>query len=260
MRHTFYWWTTQQKHNSSGSQAGRTFGLDRADLDFGGRWADQEFLMRRIHSGTPVRFSFRFLHGSISEFMHCAKHWDMAKVGAPEPRQEDIDKVYNVTGKRPPSPSHDKQELNGTIRPSDYAVWATKHQKPIEGNSAQFETWMSDWKTQNITTPDIVILTQGWGGVPRAEELDSVKYIVQSNPETLFIWSPMYVTDHGEKRYQTYVQTEAFNWTEPNLRMLDLWDMAQHLPNPKSGLVHIPVGGSYMTQAMGRFWSAVKCH
>lgn len=56
-----------------------------------------------------------------------------------------------------------------------------------------------------------------------------------------------------------------FSWTEPNLRVVDLWDMAQSLPDGpfdvqlgKPGAYHAPPGGRYMQDAMSRLWNEVK--
>jgi len=46
-------------------------------------------------------------------------------------------------------------------------------------------------KWENKASPDVVILTEGWGGVPRARASDIVRKIVKNNPATLFIWSPV---------------------------------------------------------------------
>ena len=48
MRHTYFWWTGQRKKNRhTCMQKGVTFGLDRGDLGFGGRWADQQLLVAK---------------------------------------------------------------------------------------------------------------------------------------------------------------------------------------------------------------------
>ena len=93
----------------------------------------------------------------------------------------------------------------------------------------------------------------------RSNEIDMVKAIVRNNPKTFFIWSPMYITDHTPERYDTYAQSKVFEWTEPYLRMVDLWDMARFLLNPGGGgLYHAPIGGVYMGKAMQRIWNEVE--
>lgn len=273
MRHTYYWWTTQKKKSSNTvMQKGSTYGLDRSDLDYGGRWADQELLVGVKNSTTGeggvvndsiARYSFRFLHGSVNEFINSAKknNWDIARQAAPSPEPEDVkkevDKLHLGGQKKGESKSNDDMLWEGKIRPSDFAIWATKHQTPIDDNSFDFNSNMSKWKKK--ISPDVVILTQGWGGVPRGGEVETVRTIVRNNPETLFIWSPMYVTDRMPDRYDSYVESGVFSWTEPNLRVVDLWDMVTGLPKQKIGgsLLHIPVGGSYMKKAMERIWREV---
>lgn len=275
MRHTYYWWTTKdgQKHGVKGS----TYGMDRRDLGYGGRWADQEILFLEgavnINSMNVSRYSFRFLHGSVEEFVHSANHWDIARRAAPSPSLEDVAKVVNDTnkeqvqqqGKKNNDKSHsataaagddrDDSMWEGRIRPSDFALWATQYQQPINDNSKDFMSLMKKW--ENKTSPDVVILTQGWGGVPRSDEIGVVRTIVKNNPETLFIWSPLYVTDHAKARYDSYNESGIFSWSEPNLRILDLWHMAMTLPNPTKGLHHISVGGKYMREAMEKIWREV---
>merc|ERR1711892_254307 len=90
MRHTYYWWTERMVPKSDGTIAlkSSTYGLDRTDLNFGGRWADQEYLVQDETigdgAGIPptVRYSFRFLHGSIDEFVNDADDWTIARRGA----------------------------------------------------------------------------------------------------------------------------------------------------------------------------------
>jgi len=67
------------------------------------------------------------------------------------------------------------------------------------------------------------------------------------------------VTDREPDRYDSYIKSGVFSWTEQNLRMVDLWDMVTELPKQKIGgsLLHIPVGGLYMKKAMERIWREV---
>ena len=171
MCHTYYWWTTKC-FNSKGfsAQKSSTFGADRKDLVFGGRWADQGCLIKDegIRDGSSlIRFSFRFLHGSIAEFIHDAIYWDIARQAAPEPKSEDISKMLNEMQQQGQGKVERKSEgddkWEGRIHPSDFAIWATKHQKPIGSNSVKFDSWMSNWKKK--VSPDVVVLMQGWGGV-----------------------------------------------------------------------------------------------
>ena len=50
MRHTYCWWSSSQMGGVASSEATKriessTYGLDRTDLEFGGRWADQELIL-----------------------------------------------------------------------------------------------------------------------------------------------------------------------------------------------------------------------
>ena len=60
------------------------------------------------------------------------------------------------------------------------------------------------------------------GVVPRVSEAEIVRTIARNNPETLFIWSPLYVTDRQPDIYDSYVKSGLLSWTERNLRMVDL--------------------------------------
>lgn len=53
-------------------------------------------------------------------------------------------------------------------------------------------------------------------------EAEIVRTIARNNPETLFIWSPLYVTDRQPDIYDSYVKSGLLSWTERNLRMVDL--------------------------------------
>ena len=146
----------------------------------------------------------------------------------------------------------------GKIRPSDYVLWVTKNHKPIQSSDgSNFESTLRNKWTPK-PSPDVVIITQGWGGVPTGNDLGVVEAMISDNPETLFVWSPLYVTDVDESRYKSYVDANVFNWTKPNLRMVNLWKMAQHLPSKKGVMHHIPVGGSYMKTAMEIIWNQVE--
>jgi hypothetical protein len=255
MRHTFYWWVGQL---NGGRRASQTFGLDRRDLDFGGRWADQEVVVfnttQEKNQQQFRRVSFRFLHGSIEEFEYSSTHWDIARMGGSYyPKSVENSTRQNVSA----IAKNDSKSFGDgdALRPSDYAIWATKNQQPINFRG-QFKDWISTkWKAKSY--PDVVILTEGWGGVPTCKDIDKVKSIVHKFPKTLFIWAPMYVTNHQEARYECFKQASTFNWTETtNVRVVDLWDLAKTLPATE-GLVHIPVGGKYMRTAMDRIWKEV---
>lgn len=261
MRHTYYWWSSRVrgKRNKNGrTTTGSTYGLDRTDLSFGGRWADQECLI--TDDGATTRFSFRFLHGSIHEFWYDIQNWNVAREASPiiDPSEEDIQNLTAstaATGEK--SKDNEAMIWKGKIKPSDYALWATRNQRPIQENSEEFESALrNEWKPKS--SPDVVIITQGWAGVPSSDHLDVVQATVDNNPETLFVWAPLYVTDIDESRYKSYVDANVFNWTKTNLRMVDLWDIAQQLPSKLGHQHHIAVGGDYMQKAMERIWNQVE--
>ena len=274
MRHTYYWWTNSKikKSDRTVTLRSSTYGLDRTDLDFGGRWADQEYLVKDkkffLGAVTPtVRYSFRFLHGSIDEFVNDADDWNIARRGAAHPELETMSKFLETEVN---NTLWAESKTNTTInRPSDYALWATKYQTPIdESKSNQFILAMHDWKQQQhqqhmsfsaASGPDVVILTEGWGGVPHSDDFNVMQLVVKNNPQTLFVWSPLYVTSNLPERYEAF--STIYNWTEPNLYMIDLWDLVKKLPKSEGGSIHhIPVGGAHMKESMERIWSAVEGH
>jgi|AntRauTorckE5430_2_1112549.scaffolds.fasta_scaffold01458_3 hypothetical protein len=197
MRHTYHWWTTKgrQKNGVEGS----TYGLDRTNLGFSGRWADQEILFpvpeggKNGDSRKVSRYSFRFLHGSLEEFVHDATYWDIARKAVTKTEEvQQQGKIHNGENHGTAAAKGDDKNdsmWEGRIRPSDLTLGATKHQHSIDDNSKEFISMMKKWEIK--TSPDVVILTQGWGGVPRSNEIDVVRTIVKNNPETLFIWSPV---------------------------------------------------------------------
>ncbi|KAL7536276.1 hypothetical protein ACHAXR_007040 [Thalassiosira sp. AJA248-18] len=201
----------------------------------------------------------RFLHGSVTEFVHDAHSWDIARKAAPAPGLDEVAK--ELDGLQKDDLHKDDSIWEGRIRPSDFALWATKHQKPINDNSAEFNLWMDEWqKWEKKVSPDVVILTQGWSGVPASTDVEIVRTIIKGNPETLFIWAPLYVTDRTFERYNSYVESGIFHLSEPNLRMVDLWDLAKAIPKPTSGkgLDHITAGGQHMIKSMSRIWNEVN--
>lgn len=73
----------------------------------------------------------------------------------------------------------------------------------------------------------------------------------------------IYVTNATQSRYESYVNADIFNLTIPNLRLVDLWDVAQTDYLQKKDLegvfdpLHVNLGGPYMTKAMTTIWNEV---
>ncbi|OEU13838.1 hypothetical protein FRACYDRAFT_242190 [Fragilariopsis cylindrus CCMP1102] len=233
MRNTYVWWTTylnKKRSKTNGTFVrGSTYGVDTAK-DYARRWADQEVLFPPLQQlgendvdQSVQRYSFRFLHGSGTEFVHDARNWDIPRTAAPKPKPEDISEMLR-----------------------------NRNETSVDGGGSGHEDKRND-------EHDSMWEGRGWGGVPRWNEIDIVKNVVKGNPETLFIWAPLYVTDRTPERYNHYVEAALFSWSEPNLRTLDLWNMVQTLPKPHRGksLYHVPAGGSYMKKFMSRIWNEV---
>eukprot|EP00980_Cylindrotheca_fusiformis_P001352 scaffold338_cov116-Cylindrotheca_fusiformis.AAC.17 len=262
MRHTYFWWTQRYREDERYFEGGATFGSNRKDLDYGGRWADQELLynaesckekMDPLRAGgtvpAVVRFSFRFLHGRVDELVDIPRPWDVARIGDYSPGSED----YTA------SDGDIFSNATGSGKPSDYAIKMTKHKKPVGNNSTKFNRLMKLWTKKK--SPDIVILAHGWGGTPTIDHVDVVKEIVRENPDTLFVWAPMYITDRSPERYSSFLDAGAFQWSGPNLHMVDLWNLTKLLPYSKneSETYHAPIGGSHMNNSMKILWEATKC-
>jgi hypothetical protein len=282
MRHTYFWFTKTILAGAE-MQVGSTFGLDRVELGFGGRWGDQEAILKhpnspplpvipriqtdgtnwteipppRVPFDTYLRSSFRFLHGAIDQLVGDASDWNAARkvVGVPYNSR----KEQNVSDQR-------DFDGDGSIRPSDYAIWATKNTELInETANTAFTSSLASWEGQHPNgrtkkAPDIVILTQGWGGIPTSDHFDIVRTIVRSNPSTFFLWAPLYVTSRQPSRHAA--MQPAFGWSEPNLKVVDLWDLIlDMLPaHSNTALYHAPTGGKYMKEAfLHRMWSQIAC-
>ncbi|KAL7550386.1 hypothetical protein ACHAWF_013623 [Thalassiosira exigua] len=204
MRFTYFWWT--QQFNDGVQRA--TYGhLGRKENGFAAQWADQEYLVPAINNNSATscvkRFSLRFLHGSINEFLYKTMNWGEARMAYPstdhEIKSDNIAKYVGMGGEGRGENyllSSDERtngiNWTGRVKPSDYALWATQYQKPVKGNSTQFNLLIYQWQQDEPkNSPDIVIITEGWLGIPRPEDLDIVKSALQNNPETLFIWSPI---------------------------------------------------------------------
>jgi len=144
MRHTYYWWSNKGGHNRyKFGIKGSSFGLDNKDKGIAYRWADQEILFRSEDDPSIVRYSFRFLHGSISEFVHDTQHWDVARKAAAElPSQWAINKMKDESDAKEEAPetaegadeTDDSIFWKSRVRPSDFSLWATKHKEPIDDN------------------------------------------------------------------------------------------------------------------------------
>eukprot|EP00980_Cylindrotheca_fusiformis_P001353 scaffold338_cov116-Cylindrotheca_fusiformis.AAC.18 len=261
-RHTYFWWTKPYQQDKRTSVGGATFGKDRRDLGVGGRWADQELLynaksckgkMDPLRAGcngpSVVRFSFRFLHGWVDELVKIPRPWDVARIGTPPPEsQNEIDAASDIYS-----------NWTGSGRPSDYAIATTRHKIPVDNNSTKFNRLMKEWKKKK--SPDIVILTHGWRGMPNIDHADIVKAIVRENPDTLFVWAPMYISDRSPERYESFVEAGAFQWSGSNLHMVDLWKFTKLLPYSKdeTSTYHAPTGGTHMKKCMKLLWAATKC-
>ena len=73
--------------------------------------------------------------------------------------KKEVDKLHLGGQTKRESKSNDDVLWEGKVRPSDYAIWASKHQSPINDKSLNYNSYMSTWKKK--ISPDVVILNQG---------------------------------------------------------------------------------------------------
>jgi len=241
MRHTYYWWTTQRQGALTTT---KEFGLDRADLGYSGRWADQEAILEQPN-GKMIRSSFRFLHGPWDEIEFSFNHWHTARKA-----------TYGWDEEAKASMRIDTKwdERGDYIRPSPFAQWATQQQLVIdyERNNAAFAQKAKSFVDDK---PDVVVLTEGWGGIPNCKLFQSIIKLFSEHPDIRFVWAPIYVTNRQEARHQCFAGLLR-EFAMDNVKIVDFWDDAQRLPQT-GGLYHIGTGGSYMRKAVKRFEDAM---
>eukprot|EP00037_Helgoeca_nana_P014181 m.132148 g.132148 ORF g.132148 m.132148 type:complete len:413 (-) comp22434_c0_seq1:235-1473(-) len=260
MRHTYYWWTTNQLQGVRKESA--QFGLDRSDLEYGGRWSDQEAYVEAPGGRQHVRSSFRFLHGSWHEFAHDTTHWHDARQG----KQGFNDGRWNLNETKPTvkpgggdggvggdGARADTRNFSKTIRPNSFALFVTRHQLKIE-HPAPFAAVIAPYAH---AVPDVVVLTEGWTGIPKCENINETLAVFAAQPETIFVWAPLYVTNHQVSRHDCFAEHMP-KVLPSNVRVVDLWSHTRTLDQNARGLVHIPIGGTFMKECV-RLLEAAMC-
>ena len=235
MRHTYHYWISTIKgyHKQTKSH---TFAIDS-----GGnqqvRWADQETILE-FENNCILRASFRFLHGSTSEFIHVFTHWHEFRKY--EPFEDQDPNKFN--------PQNGLVVNKNTVRPSDYALMTTQKGIAIDCQVSN-PLLCSKLKQFQNKKPSWVFLTEGWGGVPYCSWFHEATEIMSRYPSINFIWAPIYVTNNNEQRYDCFKRiSNNFQPDIDNLKMLDFWDISsKKLPK------HTAVGGTHMRTAIKRF-------
>jgi len=258
MRHSFYWWTHDQLSLMAKRNKSLTFHYGPST------WSDQEAIIE-FPDGFEVRASFRFLHGSQHEFAFKTKNWHSASQDG-FVNAMDIDKTELAEAEK-----NSKMDDPNAVQPSVYAKWAAQHQKIINFEKEN-PVLAARLKKYEGMEPSAVIMTEGWGGIPSCGRFDSVLDDFKSNPATKFVWSPIYVTNRQEERHNCFsgkIQENerdleiAPDRSKRNFKVIDLWDMASHLPKMGNegvtykSTVHVNIGGSYMIYAIQRFEDAL---
>jgi len=274
MRNTYWWWVTA-KLNKTGVKLlhSKQFGYKMDDRDklihdphLNAEWSDQEAVLE-YPDGFEVRTSFRFLHGSDHEFKFKTASWNSASrsssMDAIADNDKKMDRVkFNAVEKEQLSDVMDDPDA---IAPSQYAKWATQHQKFIDFKKDVPFLARRFTKYENAK-PDVVILTEGWGGIPGCDRFDEVRDMFKKNPEVKFVWSPIYMTNRIEKRHQCFSDKMAATPQQAdeahNFKFVDMWDLAKEYPQTRvahgtEGSKHMHLGGDYMKTAVKRFEDAI---
>lgn len=251
MRNTYHWWVTSQLHDGKRTESPQ-FGIDRHDLDFGGRWSDQEAVVE-FPDGFEVRASFRFLHGSHHEFEYKTNDWHNASRAG---TSEEIDATSNDV-------AFDMDDPN-SVKPSKYAIWAAEHQSFIDFDEESPALAILLGKYRNVK-PDAVILTEGWGGIPGCEHVSETVDMFKRHGDVKFVWAPVYVTNRNQERHDCFVNAVRallgnpgnYTYSGLNFQIMDLWDLVDTLPVYQRSWKHIQTGGTYMTTACQRFETGI---
>lgn len=215
-------------------------------------------------SSGAIRSSFRFLHGSLDKIDAVFDDWDSAVLATIPEEVEDFSKA--------------NKKLRDRIRladpdaklPSKYALWATQSGKRINFTAThpQMAKKLAVFKER---APDVVILTEGWGGWPVCEAFAQTIEKFELYPEVHFVWAPIYVTNRQPKRFECFKKQlhdfamarklklptpDKLELASVNWKIIDFWDLASHLAGDTS--THIPIGGNYMNEGLSRFFAAAQ--
>lgn len=181
--------------------------------------------------------------------MHVTQHWDAAR-SKYEPFEDQDPETFNKKNGL-------KVDIKA-VQPNAYALYATKSLMAANYSQTDPELYQNLLRVGR-EAPDVVVLTEGWGGVPYCSYFKEMKPIFEANPKTAFVWAPIYVTNHDRERYECFkAETNNFEPGIANLKMLDFWDISKGLG---TGVVHTAIGGPHMKAAIGRLkqgWCDMK--
>lgn len=269
MRNTYWWWVTS-KLNKTGVilHKGKDFTYSRGyaafvarDPHLNSQWADQEAVLE-FPDGFQVRTSFRFLHGSETEFKFKTKEWHKASRSGMDSATFSGDKEF----KKMQLTAADVMQMDDpdAIAPSQYAQWATKKRQLIDFSKDLPFLAKNSEKYEN-SKPDAVILTEGWGGNPGCQKFDEVVSLFKKNPEVKFTWSPVYMTNRVKSRHDCFSQKidTLPKDGKQNFKFVDMWDLAKETPmkhtaRGQEDTKHMKMGGKYMLEAVTRLENAIS--
>lgn len=272
-RNTYWWWVTS-KLNKTGVtlHKSKDFTYHRGQGAFvarfpelNGKWADQEAILE-FPDGFQVRTSFRFLHGSSTEFKFKTKEWGTAsRSGLDEAtfasKNEQAFKEIELDEKEKEEAMDDPD----SIAPSKYAKWATKKRQLIDFSKDSPVLGRFFKEKYENSKPDVVILTEGWGGNPGCQRFDEVLDLFKKNEDMKFAWSPVYMTNRLKSRHECFSEkiAQVPKDGKKNFQFVDMWDLAEksgvqtHTSKGMADTKHQKIGGKYMKEAVRRLEGAI---
>jgi len=270
MRNTYWWWVTS-KLNQTGVKLvkskqftyhkGEDFNLLH-NPHLNSQWSDQEAVLE-FPDGFEVRTSFRFLHGGDKEFQLKTKEWNKVLFSY----NVDIEKMDKEMGKVMHLITKEKDEAMDdadAIKPSKRALEMTSRSTFINFDK-DVPALGRKLKVYENSKPDVVVLTEGWGGIPGCDRFNEVLDLFEKNPEVKFVWAPVYFTNRLKHRQQCFSEKLASVPQEKkqNFQYVDMWDMAEKegsmekVARGPDATKHMPMGGEYMQKAVQRFEGAI---
>merc|ERR1719310_1602868 len=119
------------------------------------------------------------------------------------------------------------------IPPSKYAEWAASHHRLVDWS--KYPDMEPKIKKYENAKPNAIILTEGWGGIPGCGRFEDTLDLFKANPDTKFVWSPLYVTTRTPQRHQCFSEKIAAvpAKEDQNFKFVDMWDLTEKLPPMK---------------------------
>eukprot|EP00746_Dinoflagellata_sp_MGD_P156233 gnl/MRDRNA2_/MRDRNA2_85741_c1_seq5.p1 gnl/MRDRNA2_/MRDRNA2_85741_c1~~gnl/MRDRNA2_/MRDRNA2_85741_c1_seq5.p1 ORF type:complete len:400 (+),score=43.73 gnl/MRDRNA2_/MRDRNA2_85741_c1_seq5:82-1281(+) len=174
------------------------------------RFCDQEAI---AHFGDlEVRASYRFIHGTGPELVYKLSHYHPAfyfgskfdengtikrwNVAAADATNRDIDqtpiKITNFEGKLAGNESDLQERI--TTEGMRYQEWAAITNSFINFSDGQ-KNLAALLQQYESLEPDLLILAEGWGSVPKCEHFEDIQSLLSAKPETKYLWTAVIYND-----------------------------------------------------------------